>query len=281
MLGLARYAMNGRRQAIVASMLSGMVPLLNLISPAIVALVLLRQGGTAAMQVAIWAVLPLLGWAWVGDLTPLILLLGVLPMAAVLRRTQSWQPALLVSLLVGAGSEVALRLRPGVLEQLQTQVGNFLAQSAADQPEISAELLQTTLISMFGVMHMMVVISCLIIARWWQARLYNPGGFQTEFHALKLQPQVAGLLLLLFLLAGLGPTALAGWAIYFSLPLLVAGIALVHGLVKAKGWSGFMLVAFYLMLMSPPIMQIVAVFALIDSFYDFRGRLTRGDDNEN
>lgn len=181
MLGLARYAMNGRRQAIVASMLSGMVPLLNLISPAIVALVLLRQGGTAAMQVAIWAVLPLLGWAWVGDLTPLILLLGVLPMAAVLRRTQSWQPALLVSLLVGAGSEVALRLRPGVLEQLQTQVGNFLAQSAADQPEISAELLQTTLISMFGVMHMMVVISCLIIARWWQARLYNPVGFRQSF----------------------------------------------------------------------------------------------------
>lgn len=282
MLGLARYAMNGRRQAILASMLSGMVPLLNLISPAIVALVMLRQGGTAAIQVTIWAILPLLGWAWVGDLTPLILLLGVLPMAAVLRRTQSWQPALLISLLVGAGSEVALRLRPGVLEQLQTQVGNFLAQSAASgQQDIAAELLRSTLISMFGVMHMMVAILCLMIARWWQARLYNPGGFQAEFHALRLQPQIAGLLLLLFLLAGFGPTALAGWSMYFSLPLVMAGIALIHGLIKAKGWSGMLLVAFYLLLMNPVVMQLLAIFALIDSFYDFRGRLSHGDDNQN
>lgn len=279
MLGLARYAMNGRRQAIIASMLSGMVPLLNLISPAIVGLVMLRQGGTAAIQVAIWAILPLLGWAWVGDLTPLILLLGVLPMAAVLRRTQSWQPALLISLLVGAGGEAALRLRPDVLAQLQTQVSNFMAQSGTET--VSAELMQVTLVSMFGLMHMMVAIVCLVVARWWQARLYNPGGFQAEFHALKLQPQIAGLLLLLFLLAGFGPTALAGWSMYFSLPLVIAGIALVHGLVKAKGWSGMLLVAFYLLLMNPAVMQLLAIFALIDSFYDFRGRLTRRDDNEN
>lgn len=279
MLGLARYAMNGRRQAIIASMLSGMVPLLNLISPAIVALVMLRQGGTAAIQVAIWAVLPLLGWAWVGDLTPLILMLGVLPMAAVLRQTQSWQPALLISLLVGAGGEAALRFRPDVLAELQIQVSNFLAQSG--EQNITPEMMQMTLVSMFGVMHMMVAITCLVVARWWQARLYNPGGFQAEFHALRLQPQVAGLLLLLFLLAGFGPTALAGWSIYFSLPLLVAGIALVHGLVKAKGWSGMMLVAFYLLLMSPLVMQLVAILALADSFYDFRGRLSRSDDNQN
>lgn len=279
MLGLARYAMNGRRQAIIASMLSGMVPLLNLISPAIVVLVMLRQGGTAAIQVAIWAVLPLLGWAWVGDLTPLILMLGVLPMAAVLRQTQSWQPALLISLLVGAGGEAALRFRPDVLAELQVQVSNFLAQSG--EQNITPEMMQMTLVSMFGVMHMMVAITCLVVARWWQARLYNPGGFQAEFHALRLQPQVAGLLLLLFLLAGFGPTALAGWSIYFSLPLLVAGIALVHGLVKAKGWSGMMLVAFYLLLMSPLVMQLVAILALADSFYDFRGRLSRSDDNQN
>lgn len=279
MLGLARYAMNGRRQAIIASMLSGMVPLLNLISPAIVALVMLRQGGAAAIQVAIWAVLPLLGWAWVGDLTPLILMLGVLPMAAVLRQTQSWQPALLISLLVGAGGEAALRFRPDVLAELQIQVSNFLAQSG--EQNITPEMMQMTLVSMFGLMHMMVAITCLVVARWWQARLYNPGGFQAEFHALRLQPQVAGLLLLLFLLAGFGPTALAGWSLYFSLPLLVAGIALVHGLVKAKGWSGMMLVAFYLLLMSPLVMQLVAILALADSFYDFRGRLSRSDDNQN
>lgn len=279
MLGLARYAMNGRRQAIIASMLSGMVPLLNLISPAIVGLVMLRQGGTAAIQVAIWAVLPLLGWAWVGDLTPLILMLGVLPMAAVLRQTQSWQPALLISLLVGAGGEAALRFRPDVLAELQIQVSNFLAQSG--EQNITPEMMQMTLVSMFGLMHMMVAITCLVVARWWQARLYNPGGFQAEFHALRLQPQVAGLLLLLFLLAGFGPTALAGWSLYFSLPLLVAGIALVHGLVKAKGWSGMMLVAFYLLLMSPLVMQLVAILALADSFYDFRGRLSRSDDNQN
>ena len=37
---------------------------------------------------------------------------------------------------------------------------------------------------------------CLMLARYWQASLYNPGGFGREFRSLRLAPAVAVILLL-------------------------------------------------------------------------------------
>jgi len=54
-------------------------------------------------------------------------------------------------------------------------------------------------------------ICLLMLARWWQAVLYNPGGFQQEFHQFKLQPAIAMMLMVLFLAASAGVTVLTGW----------------------------------------------------------------------
>ena len=39
----------------------------------------------------------------------------------------------------------------------------------------------------------LTILSALFIARWWQAMLYNPGGFQQEFHIPSLPPQTVHL----------------------------------------------------------------------------------------
>ncbi|OFE12738.1 hypothetical protein PHACT_05965 [Pseudohongiella acticola] len=278
MRGLAQYAMNGRRQAITVAFLCGLIPLANMLSPAILGLVCLRHGPREALLVAVWAALPLLGWAMAGDITPLILLLGVFALATVLRQTSSWQPTILAGILVGVGAELTLRLRPEFLALLTEQVEMFLASGAAEMPEMpemSAGMMQGVLISLFGVMHMFLAICLVILARWWQALLFNPGGFQQEFHQFRLQPRVAVALMALFVLASFGVTVLAGWTMYFVMPLFFAGVALVHGLVGIKHLSRLWLIAFYMLMLNPPLAQLVAVFALADSWYDFRGRIQK------
>jgi hypothetical protein len=276
MKGLAQYAMNGRRQAITAAFLCGLIPLVNMLSPAIVALVCLRHGPREALLVAAWAVLPLLGWAMAGDITPLILMMGALALATVLRQTASWQTTMLVAILVGVGAEMALRLRPDFLALLLVQVEAFLAAGGGPQTgDVPADVMQDALVSLFGVMHMFLAICLLMMARWWQALLYNPGGFQQEFHQFRLQPRAAMLLAIMFVLASFGITVLAGWIMYFVVPLLFAGLALVHGLIGLKKLSWLWLIAFYMLLLNPLLAQLLTVAALVDSWVDFRGRVKR------
>lgn len=275
MRGLAQYAMNGRRQAITAALLCGLIPLANMLTPAIVGLVGLRHGPREALLVAAWAALPLFGWAMAGDITPIILLVGVLVLALVLRRTLSWQPTMLVAILVGVGAELTLRLRPEFLMLLTEQVELFMASSTTEMPDVAPELMQGVLVSLFGVMHMFLAICLLLLARWWQALLFNPGGFQQEFHQFRLQPSVAVALMAMFVLASFGITVLSGWTLYFIMPLFFAGVALVHGLVGIKNLSRLWLIAFYMLMLNPPLAQLLAVFALADSWYDFRGRIQK------
>lgn len=275
MRGIAQYAMNGRRQAITAAFLCGLIPLANMLTPAIVGLVALRHGPREALLVVVWAALPLLGWAMAGDITPIILLVGVLVLALVLRQTSSWQPTMLVAILVGVGAELALRLRPEFLVLLTEQVELFMASGTAEMPDVPPDMMQQILLSMFGLMNMVLAIVLLMLARWWQALLYNPGGFQQEFHQFRLQPPVAVALMAMFVLASVGITVLSGWTMYFVMPLFFAGVALVHGLIGIRKLSRLWLIAFYMLMLNPPLAQLLAVFALADSWYDFRGRIQK------
>ncbi len=61
-------------------------------------------------------------------------------------------------------------------------------------------------------------------------------------------------------------------------PLLVAGIALVHGFIGLKGMHGVWLGIFYVLLIFTwPMILIVLLVALLDSFVDFRARLGHGN----
>ena len=54
MRGLAEFVMKGRKQAIMAVMLLGLVPLVYYLSPAIVGLIMLRKGWRDAAFVLAW-----------------------------------------------------------------------------------------------------------------------------------------------------------------------------------------------------------------------------------
>lgn len=279
MLALAKFAMKGRRQAILAAVLLGVFPVVNFLSAPIVALVCLRHGKSEGLIVLAWAILPALGWAVLGDMIPLLLLLGIVVLALVLHATGSWEATLLSSIGVGIGAQVGLQLKPDFVVVMQQQIEELM-----NNPELQGqfttvppEQLQQLLMVFFGSMLMFLALVLLMLARSWQAKLFNPGGFREEFHRLRLGWKATAALVLMFALISVGPAQLQQFTLYFALPLLVAGVALVHGVVGLRRWPVAVLVVFYATLMSPIMTQILILAAITDSWYDFRARLRPPD----
>ena len=103
----------------------------------------------------------------------------------------------------------------------------------------------------------------------------NPGGFGEEFRALYYPPAVTMAL-------ALGAIALASmgaeyrtWAMICMWPLALAGLALVHSRVAARGQGKGWLTGFYLAwLIFDPIKLFVVFAAIADSWFNFRQRWT-------
>lgn len=271
MRGLARFVMTGRRQAIIAALVLGIIPLVNLLSPVVVGLVMLRKGAREALMVLAWAILPLAGWALVGDIVPLILLLGISGLALILRETGSWEFTLLASIAVGVSVEVYMRLQPEMLDLLFAQMDQYL--TANNIQGVALADIRAVMPSVFGAVYMFLAVMLLMLARWLQAALYNPGGFQKEFHLLRIEEKVTLLLIVLMIVANFGIVLPEAWVLYLMMPLMFSGVALVHGVVGMRKLSSMWLVAYYALLMLPPALQITVLAAIVDSWYDFRKRI--------
>ena len=128
-----------------------------------------------------------------------------------------------------------------------------------------------------------VVIS-LFIARSWQAKLYNPGGFQKEFMALRFGKQV-GLLAVIMIIAlmfsgMLGELAgliLINISIIMGLLFVIVGLGVSHGLVAELDNKGFWLVGIYalLIMLSKVMAPLLMTLALSDIWVDYRSRFRK------
>jgi hypothetical protein len=271
MRGLAEYVMTGRRQAIIAVLLLGLLPLLNLLNPVMVGLVALRKGWQEGIVIFAWALLPLGAWAMIGDVVPLIMLVGISALALLLRETESWEFTLLAAIAIGVCVEIYLRVQPAVLDVLMAQVEIYLQNNNPQDLQIAD--VRNAMVTVIGAVYMFLSIMLLMLARWMQAALYNPGGFKQEFHKLRVEQKVGLILIAAMLLASFGVLIPEAWVLYLVIPLLFSGIALVHAVVAIKNLSRMWLVTFYVLLMLPITVQMLVLFALIDSWYDFRTRL--------
>ncbi|MCY1285608.1 hypothetical protein D9M68_575740 [compost metagenome] len=286
MRALAEFIMRGRMQATLVVAGSAALPLLFWLSAAAGSLVLLRRGLSDAFGIVFWAMLPALGWWYFGEPRTLMVLLGTLGLALVLRASQSWIRVLLCSValgvvygvVLGAAFREPIEAIAAELQKLMPQMLGGLHQQlpVEEQTRLNA-LLAPVLTGLMAALLQIVSLLCLMLGRYWQAALYNPGGFGREFRALRLPPSLAMLLLAGMLLGpNLGVQA-AMLTPLCSVPLAFAGAALIHGLVADGKLARFWLVGLYvtLLLFMQLIYPLLAVFAVVDSLIDFRGRLAR------
>jgi hypothetical protein len=288
MRALAEFVMRGRAQAIGVAVIGILLPLFPWLGVAAVGLVVLRKGGSDAVVVLGWGLLAtfaaLLLWK---DISPMVALLATIAGAFVLRWTSAWMLGLLAIVAVCFVAALILNVFGGTYVEHKVALSNELqALFQKVSPEAAPETLAQLVRALGGGFNAAQIsggdcargalsgFAGLALARYWQALLYNPGGFGREFQQLRLSvPVVLMLLLFGFLLQLLGDDY-AGWLRMVGLPFVVAGVALMHGMAAQKGWNRGPLVAMYLALFFLQGLAVTVLFllALVDSWIDFRGR---------
>jgi hypothetical protein len=280
MRALAQYATRGHREATLAAVVTALIPLLFWLSAAVIALVILRKGTSSGLKVLFWALLPGIMWLAGGDPSALLTLLGVATIAVVLRETVNWSWTLLAGLLIGVVSNLIMVI---YLNPALASIGQMIEQLAvqSDTSNLSNQLqilqangFDNVLMGFFGATHMTMLLASLVLARWWQASLFNPGGWQTEFHQFRLPFWFVGsLITLVFVVSHLFD--LSRWVPMLTIPLLFAAISLVHGSIGKLNLGWPILTLFYLttLFFGVIFVNVLILAAATDSLFDFRKRL--------
>lgn len=278
---LAKIAMRGPTQAILLASISMLIPMMFWFSAAVVALVTLRKGFQQGAVVFFWTVLPAMVWLLsVQDPGALIVLALSFLMANVLRITTSWQATLvsgaLISLILGW---ISPYIMPGLIEVLMSLADEFFKELAkqSDQ-EYNGEMqegFQSLMIAGFASSFYGIALGSVCMARSWQARLFNPGGWQEEFYQIRIQPRLLFVVLSLIVITPALSLNTAVVVFIAIIMLIFSGIAMIHGLIAKKKMTVQWLIGFYfsVFVLFPTVLILVAIIAVVDSFIDIRSKV--------
>jgi len=294
MRALAEFTMRGRAQAVmsvtVLAILSLIIAPLSLLSGAAVALVTLRLGSREGILLISLSLLACgtLSYLIFSDILPalvfaLVLWLPMWLLGMLLRVTRDLsltvQAALVISAILAAVmylfiGEPAKFWQQILAESMQSLSGaQDMQLSEAELQSFIAELSQwITAIVVAG--YFLQLLAGLFIARWWQALIYNPGGFGEEFRALGYQRPLAVLTIPFVLLVGFSQPA--EWVQTLTLLLVsayaVIGLAVMHAVLhntaSAKFWLGGIYVLLFIAM--PYVLPALAMTGFADAWVNLR-----------
>ena len=300
MKSLASFILRGQNQAILIAVATGvlamMMPPLSLLSGAAVALTTLRAGMRSGAVVMLGSTAFVAGLTWLslGTVLPALMFLGVLwlplwVLGWILRETRSLALTTIAAGVLGIIGIIATYLILGDVTSWWKETLTTLFEPAmeAGGPLADPELVEKVLADLSKVMtgiaaagFMLNTIMCLYLARGWQAQLFNPGGFRSEFHELRFgykaaMASMAVIVLSMLPLGGLSNVATEIMIVVLSL-YVIQGLAMIHAVVAIKkmhvAWLiGVYMVTFFIL---PQLMAVVALLGLVDTWVDFRQRAT-------
>ena len=281
---LAEFIMRGRMQACVVGVFGSLLPF---VSVSTIGLVTLRKGAAEGFIVSLWVILPLLLSYMFSASSPFmavvsgVALINMALVANAHRVTADWNFSLGIATLSGVVLVcLAALLFQAEMNDFVNELEEMLATASQQSGQTMLVLTRNGFLAFVAWVVIFNTVIGLVLSRWWQALLYNPGGFQEEFHMLRLSPKLSLVCLSIFI-AGL---ALGGnyqlWLRLASTPLLIGGLAIVHYVVQHKSFSLWVLVGMYLglFLFGPLLMVLLGALGAADSVMNFRTRLA--DDNQ-
>ena len=279
MRGLAQFIMKGRLHGILFVVAASLVPLFMWFGNAALALWTLRRGPAEGVIIGLGALAGYLlveliatGQAAGVLMMALVLWLPVFGAAVILRGTISLPITLLAiagfsTLVLGFWALVTGDEGVGWASLVGVDIAEL---SDAQREELAAIGRYVPLIVALSVW--LNTIIGVLLGRYWQALLYNPGGFRAEFHSLRLGNGLA-LATALCLSAGvlLGIWPLVQLGLVLGAGYVLQAFAVVHAFSYVRGWGWLVPAAGYLTLpLSWPAFMVVG---LVDSWQDFRQRL--------
>jgi hypothetical protein len=291
MLAIARYAMKSPFHAAtvagILAVLSLFIPLVSVLSGAIVGLIILTQGLFAGLRVVLVSIagVTLVGYLLIqspltGVAIGLVQWLPVMLLAEVWRRSRS------LSLMLTAGALLSL-LAVGVQYLLWPDSDRtwmdmirpmFQQEAIAEADRVRLDETLTMLAYWMKIVLVAVMystfVATLLAARWFQARLAGSDGYREEFRAIRLGRLAATVALLLTVAALL---LRQDWLLSMLMVVLAAflyqGLSVLHGwaALGQRGWALFAL--YLLMLIFPQVVAAVATLGVIDNWANFRAYL--------
>ena len=281
---LAEFIMRGRMQACLVGVFGSLLPF---VSVSTIGLVTLRKGAAEGFIVSLWVILPLLLSYMFSASSPFmavvsgIALINMALVANAHRVTADWNFSLGIATLSGVVLVcLAALLFQAEMNDFVNELEEMLATASEQSGQTMLALTRNGFLAFVAWVVIFNTVIGLVLSRWWQALLFNPGGFQEEFHIVRLSPKLSLVCLSIFI-AGL---ALGGnyqlWLRLASIPLLIGGLAIVHYVVQHKGFGRQVLVVMYvgLFLFGPVLMVLLGALGAADSVMNFRTRLA--DDNQ-
>jgi len=301
---LAQIIMRGRVQAImsvtVLAMLSMILAPLSILSGAGVTLVTLRLGAKEGILLIFWSWIACSVISFLVFATPLpaavfaiVFWSPLWGLALVLRHSRSidftLQGALLLGVLPVAFFYLAFADPAAYwLEVIREPVSEAMrnSQVSMGQNELEEMLvgLSSWMTTMLAAGYFLQLVATLLLARWWQAAIYNPGGFGEEFRSLRFHRVMVYLSLPVLLLVVLGEPA--NWIVALATLLLAAfflqGLAIVHFLLKKSNANPGWIMGIYILLLlaMPYVMTALAMTGFTDTWMDYRKtKSSPGDQN--
>ena len=280
MKALAEFILRGRLQALVVALIGSFFPL---ISSAAIALVSLCKGAKEGTLLFLWVSLALVLAQRAGAENLLLTAvsissLGIMVFTASVHRVlASWQWTLLATVLVAVicAQGFGLFMGSSVTALVATAQEMLNAVTSEEQTRSSVSLTESMVLGLIATILAVGSVMSLMLARWWQAGIKNPGGFQKEFHSFAIDANIAVMLILVLIAGQFFSKNTQIWADLAALPLLIAGIALVHYVVKlfnqGKQWLAFLYAG--IIMLGKPVTLILVVLGLTDSLIDLRSKL--------
>jgi hypothetical protein len=292
------FVLQGRVQAMTTAFLFAYIPFVGVVSILIAALVTLRKGMWEGLFVTAAATFPYFLMYAVHPAPSEIVLIGILIacnlltwlFAIVLRQYGNWSLTLDLALVLGVIVIGAVHfIYPDIQAWWSTHLTDYLNRSIdvvgqleVQKPDGSQEMFADVVMTVKRYASGFVMVSILfnallqlVLARWWQAAMFNPGGLRKELCHVRLS-FVTGLVFIATAALAFFENATA----VDMMPVLygiysAAGLSLLHnilGLTKA-GWLWLTLVYIGVIVLFPLGIMIVAVIGLMDTGINFRKRL--------
>lgn len=210
--------------------------------------------------------------------------------AVVLRRYNSWNIVIELALLFGTlAIGVIYFFYPEVQEAWSVLLSKIMSHGANDSPieyvktkdnQLHLEaiiVLKKYMTGMaIGSLFFNVLLQ-LLLARWWQAIMFNPGGLQKELYQIRLS-HILGFAFLVILMLAYFDNALAlSASLLFYAAFCAAGLSLLHNILSHSNKSGLWLIILYIgiVFIFPFVVIIVSFIGLLDTMIDLRRRLQK------
>ncbi|MDT8407815.1 MAG: hypothetical protein RQ715_11245 [Methylococcales bacterium] len=287
MIILARFIMKDAMSAamvmMAAAFLALILPPFSLVGAGALALVTLRQGAAFGLKVLGIAGLAsaTLAWAiwqqpWLAGSFVLFVWVPVYLIALLLRSSRQLSLTVEITTALGMlGVLVFFAINPDApafwRDMLNVLLTPVLGETSVPWLDKIADYMTGIIIagSVFS------LLLALMLGRWWQASLYNPGGFAEEYFALRTHRGFSLAVIIMAAIAAISAGMVGLIASNMAILALtlygLVGSAVVHVVLKRQRQARFWLPIFYVLLFLVPQMLIpVTLIGLGDSWFNWR-----------